>query len=73
MLWGQVAMSNESRIQQAAAYVAKQYEAKQPIDIMVQDFVPRTIEDAYVVQASFLNLLQATQGPLAGTKLPRPI
>ena len=41
-------------------YVAKQYEANQPIDIMVQDFVPHTIEDAYAVQASFLNLLQAT-------------
>ncbi len=63
---GQAAMSNESRIQQAAAYVAKQYEAKQPIDIVVRDFVPRTIEDAYAVQASFLNLLQASQGSVGG-------
>jgi len=62
-------MLDENRIQQAATYVAKQYEASQPIDIMVQDFAPRTIEDAYAVQAAFLNVLSSTQGPVGGYKI----
>jgi 2-keto-4-pentenoate hydratase len=62
-------MSDESRIQQAAAYVAKQYEASQPIDIMVQDFVPRSIEEAYAVQSAFLKLLSETKGPVGGYKI----
>jgi len=62
-------MSDDSRIKQAAEYVAKQYEASQPIDIMVQDFAPHSIEEAYVVQATFLQLLAATKGPVGGYKI----
>jgi len=62
-------MANESLIQQAATYVAEQYEARRPIDIMVQDFVPRSIEDAYTVQARVLNLLSSTRGPVGGYKI----
>ncbi|ETX00334.1 MAG: hypothetical protein ETSY1_11590 [Candidatus Entotheonella factor] len=62
-------MSDISHIQQAAAYVSKQYEANEPIDIMVQDFVPRTVEDAYTVQASVLELLHTSRGPVGGYKI----
>jgi len=62
-------MSDDSRIKQAAEYVAKQYEASQPIDIMVQDFAPHSIEEAYAVQATFLQLLAATKGPVGGYKI----
>jgi 2-keto-4-pentenoate hydratase len=62
-------MSDESRMKQAAEYVANQYEANNPIDIMVQDFAPRTIEEAYAVQASFLKLLSETKGAVGGYKI----
>lgn len=62
-------MPDESRIQQAAEYVAKQSEANAPIDIMTQDFVPRTIEEAYAVQSSFLNILMGSRGALGGYKV----
>jgi nitrate reductase beta subunit len=62
-------MSDDSRIKQAAEYVAKQYEAHQSIDIMGQDFAPRSIEEAYAVQAAFLQLLAATKGPVGGYKI----
>lgn len=62
-------MPDNRRVQQAAEYVAKQYEADHPIDIMVQDFVPRTIEEAYAVQSAFLNILAETQGPVGGYKI----
>jgi 2-keto-4-pentenoate hydratase len=35
----------------------------------VQDFVPRTIEEAYGVQDAFLNLLAATRGSVGGYKI----
>lgn len=62
-------MSDHSGIQQAAEYIAKQYEAHQPIDIMAQDFVPKSIEDAYAVQAASLKLLEASQGAVGGYKI----
>lgn len=62
-------MADDSRIRQAAEYVAKQYEANVPIDIMTQDFVPRSIEEAYAVQTAFLNLLEGTRGSLGGYKV----
>jgi 2-keto-4-pentenoate hydratase len=62
-------MVDDRRIKQAAEYVAKQYEAGHPIDIMVQDFVPRTIEEAYAVQAAFLNILAETKGSVGGYKI----
>jgi 2-keto-4-pentenoate hydratase len=62
-------MSDHNSIQQAAEYVAKQYETRQPIDIMVQDFAPSSIDEAYAVQAAFLKLLTATQGALGGYKI----
>ncbi|PON17256.1 hypothetical protein C2W62_14120 [Candidatus Entotheonella serta] len=63
-------MSNmEHRIQQAAAYVAQQYEACQSIDIMVQAFVPQTIEEAYAVQSACLKNLATTKGPIGGYKI----
>jgi len=60
---------SQSSIQEAAEYVTKQYGSGQPIDIMVQDFAPQTIEDAYAVQSAFLKQLSSTQGSVGGYKI----
>ncbi len=61
-------MANDP-ISQAAQYLARQYQAKEPLDIMLQDYAPTTIEDAYQVQAQFLDILGQTQGRLGGYKI----
>ena len=67
---GGVEMSQQdSRTQQAAAYIAQQVEAREPIDIMAEAFVPRTIEEAYAVQSAVLNILAETKGPIGGYKI----
>ena len=62
-------MSHESIIQQAAQYLAQRYKAREPLDIMLQDFAPTTIADAYRVQDAFLSLLGQDKGRLDGYKI----
>lgn len=62
-------MADDRNIAQAAQYMAERYEAKASLDIMLQDFAPTTIEEAYNVQAAFLGLLGKTRGPLGGYKI----
>lgn len=62
-------MANDSQIAQAAQYLARCYEARESMDIMLQDFAPTTIEDAYRVQEAFLGLLGNTRGALGGYKI----
>ena len=47
-------MTEPSNIAQAAQYLAQRYEARESMDIMLQDFAPTTIADAYKVQDAFL-------------------
>ena len=47
---------SDSNIMQAATYLAQRYESGEPLDIMLQDFTPTTIEDAYKVQDALLHI-----------------
>jgi 2-keto-4-pentenoate hydratase len=62
-------MTDDGKIMQAAQYLAQRYEARESLDIMLQDFAPTTIEDAYKVQDAFLGLLGQGKGPLGGYKI----
>jgi 2-oxo-3-hexenedioate decarboxylase/2-keto-4-pentenoate hydratase len=62
-------MTEDGNIAQAAQYLAQRYEARQPLDIMRQDFAPTTIEAAYQVQDAFLALLGPSRGALGGYKI----
>lgn len=39
-------MTEQSKIVQAAQYLVQRYQAKESLDIMLQDFAPTTIADA---------------------------
>jgi 2-oxo-3-hexenedioate decarboxylase/2-keto-4-pentenoate hydratase len=62
-------MTDDGKIMQAARYLVQRYQARESLDIMLQDFAPATIEDAYQVQDAFLSLLGQDQGPLGGYKI----
>ena len=62
-------MIDDGKIVQAAEYLARRYQARESLDIMLQDFAPTTIEDAYRVQDAFLSILGQDKGPLGGYKI----
>src|ERR1700730_11252233 len=62
-------MTEHSNIAQAAQYLAQRYEARESMDIMLQDFAPTTIADAYKVQDAFLNILGKHRGAIGGYKV----
>jgi 2-oxo-3-hexenedioate decarboxylase/2-keto-4-pentenoate hydratase len=62
-------MTDDGKIVQAAKYLAQRYAARASLDIMLQDFAPTTIEDAYQVQDAFLGILGQGKGPLGGYKI----
>src|SRR5918912_128336 len=62
-------MTEPSNIAQAAQYLAQRYEARESMDIMLQDFAPTTITDAYKVQDAFLHMLGTRRGALGGYKV----
>jgi 2-keto-4-pentenoate hydratase len=62
-------MTEPSNIAQAAQYLAQRYEARESMDILLQDFAPTTIADAYQVQDAFLDILGKSRGPIGGYKV----
>ena len=46
----------------AGEYLAAQYAARQPLDVMAQPFAPRDEAEAYAVQSAFLRRLAETDG-----------
>ena len=62
-------MSEDSRIEQAAEHQAKQHSARKPLDVMLQPYAPRTIAEAYAVQAGMVSRLAETRGPTTGYKV----
>src|SRR5262245_66186959 len=62
-------MPDDSKIVQAAQYLAQRYAARESLDIMLQEFAPTTIADAYKVQDAFLSLLGQDKGALGGYKI----
>ena len=54
----------------AGEYLASQYAARQPLDVMAQDFAPRDEAEAYAVQSVFLGRLAETDdGGVGGFKI----
>ena len=62
-------MPDDSKIVQSAHYLAQRYAARESMDIMLQEFAPTTIADAYKVQDAFLGLLGRDKGALGGYKI----
>jgi len=62
-------MTDHRTIVQAAQYLARRYSARESLDIMLQDFAPTTIAEAYKVQDAFLDLLGQSRGALGGYKI----
>ena len=62
-------MADNNRIEQAAEYQAAQYQARKPLDLMLQSFAPQTMAEAYAVQAGMVSRLAETRGPTAGYKI----
>lgn len=62
-------MMDDSTIGQAARYLVQRYEARESLDIMLQDYAPTTVVDAYKVQDAFLGLLGQERGVLGGYKI----
>ena len=59
----------EDTIRRAGEYLASEYRARRPLDIMAQDFAPRSETEAYAIQDMFLKRLAELHGPPAGYKI----
>lgn len=59
----------EANIEKAGQYQAEAYLAGRSLDLMLQDFAPATVEDAYLVQKAFIDRLSQTKGSLGGYKI----
>ena len=55
-------MTASSSARRAGEYLASQYAARQPLDVMAQPFAPRDEAEAYAVQSVFLGRLAETDG-----------
>jgi 2-oxo-3-hexenedioate decarboxylase/2-keto-4-pentenoate hydratase len=64
-----MSMTDDGKIMRAAQYLARRYAARESLDIMLQDFAPTTIADAYKVQDAFLGILGQGKGALGGYKI----
>jgi 2-keto-4-pentenoate hydratase len=55
--------------QQAAKYLIERQMARNSLDIMLQDFAPTDMTEAYAIQEEYLNLIAKTKGSLGGYKI----
>lgn len=62
-------MSDRERFKQAGEYLAAEYTANRPLDIMRQDFAPRSQVEAYAIQDVFQSRMMVVRGPAAGYKI----
>ena len=62
-------MGDAERIERAGEYLAAEYVAERSLDIMLQDFAPRSQVEAYAIQAAFQSRMTAVRGPAAGYKI----
>ena len=62
-------MNDTDRIRRAGEYLAAEYEAKRPLDIMLQEFAPRSQTEAYAIQDVFQSVMTAARGPEVGYKI----
>ena len=62
-------MGDTDRIRKAGEYLAAEYAAERSLDIMLQDFAPKSQVEAYAIQADFQSRMTALRGPAAGYKI----
>ena len=62
-------MTDRERVRRAGEYLAAEYNARRPLDIMIQDFAPRSQEEAYTIQEVFQDVMTAVRGPAVGYKI----
>lgn len=62
-------MNDSDRIRHAGEYLAAQYIGRRPLDIMIQDFAPRSENEAYAIQDVFQDRMTAVRGPVVGYKI----
>ncbi len=55
-------MTNSNTIQQAGAYLATEFLAMRPLDVMVQPFAPSDEQEAYAIQEAFLGRVAEERG-----------
>ncbi len=55
-------MTNSENIQQAGDYLAAEFLARRPLDVMVQPFAPSNVKEAYAVQEAFLGRVAEEKG-----------
>ena len=55
-------MTNSETIQQAGDYLAAEFLAKKPLDVMTQPFAPSDEREAYAIQEAFLGRIAESKG-----------
>ncbi len=62
-------MPSQDRISRAGEYLAAEYLAMRPLDVMARELAPRHEDEAYAIQEAFLTRLAEIHGPFAGYKI----
>ena len=62
-------MNDGDRIERAGEYLAAEYIERRPLDIMIQDFAPRSEREAYAIQDVFQARMEAVRGSVVGYKI----
>ena len=55
-------MANTDSIQQAGDYLAAEFQARRPLDVMTQSFAPSDEQQAYAIQEAFLGRVAESKG-----------
>ena len=61
--------NENDRVRRAGEYLAAEYMARRPLNIMLQDFAPHSQTEAYAIQDAFQRRMAAVRGPVAGYKI----
>ena len=62
-------MNHNDAARRGGEYLAVEYIARRPLDIMRQPFAPRSQAEAYAIQDAFQNRMAAERGPAVGYKI----
>ena len=62
-------MLNEGQIKQAAQFLLEEHDARRAFGPFPEAFSPRSIDDGYAVQETFMALRYKRRGPLGGYKI----
>ena len=62
-------MPDQDRIREAARWLWAQHRARKPFAPMPATLAPRTVDEAYAMQAALHSLLTEVHGPIAGYKI----